>query len=314
MKSIKVLKNRSDIGAGTRGSDMGIDALEIAAINLGSDFFNRYPFEDLPTHNETVYNKDQNSTAKRINFVAKQCERVKNATVKVLQEGFLPLILSGDHSSALGSLAGIQCAYPEQTIGAVWIDAHADLHSPFSTPSGNVHGMPLAAALAIDNIEYKRNEVSDPARLDWERLKNMGTVCPILKSQHLIYFGVRDIEEEEKEIMSSNQIKNYPVHEIRYRGLTSCVNEALVQLKDVDLIYISFDVDALDCDLISRGTGTPVSKGFDPVEVIDLIKGIQSSGKVVALEVCEINPLLDEKGNRMAETAFQIIQTLLDSY
>ena len=85
MKSIKVLKNRSDIGAGTRGSDMGIDALEIAAINLGSDFFNRYPFEDLPTHNETVYNKDQNSTAKRINFVAKQCERVKNATVKVLQ-------------------------------------------------------------------------------------------------------------------------------------------------------------------------------------------------------------------------------------
>ena len=194
MKSIKVLKNRSDIGAGTRGSDMGIDALEIAAINLGSDFFNRYPFEDLPTHNETVYNKDQNSTAKRINFVAKQCERVKNATVKVLQEWFLPLILSGDHSSALGSLAGIQCAFPEQTIGAVWIDAHADLHSPFSTPSGNVHGMPLAAALAIDNIEYKRNDVSDLARSDWERLKNMGTVCPILKSQHFIYFGVRYIE------------------------------------------------------------------------------------------------------------------------
>ena len=142
----------------------------------------------------------------------------------------------------------------------------------------------------------------------------MGTVCPILKSQHLIYFGVRDIEEEEKEIMSLNQIKNYPVHEIRYRSLTACVNEALVQLKDVDLIYISFDVDALDCDLISRGTGTPVPKGFDPVEVIDLIKGIQASGKVVALEVCEINPLLDEKGNRMAETAFEIIQTLLDSY
>jgi len=313
MKPIKVLKNRSDIGAGTRGSDMGIDALEIAAINSESDFFNRHPYIDIPTHNETVYNKVQNSTAKRLNFVTAQCERVKSATSQTLLDDFFPLILSGDHSSALGSLSGIKSAFPSKTIGAVWIDAHADLHSPFSTPSGNVHGMPLAAALGNDNLEYKKNTVSDKTLSDWEQLKNMGTVFPILKPEHLVYLGVRDIEEEEASIMDAHQIKNYPVYEVRQRGLSVCVEETIKKLADVDLIYITFDVDALDCDLISRGTGTPVSKGFDPNEVIELIKGVLRSGKVVALEVCEINPLLDEKGNFMAETAFEIIQSLFDS-
>jgi arginase len=106
MKPIKILKNRSDIGAGTRGSDMGIDALEIAAINSQNDFFNQYPYVDILTHNETVYNKVKNTTAKRINFVAEQCARLKVATSQALKQGFFPLILSGDHSSALGSLAG----------------------------------------------------------------------------------------------------------------------------------------------------------------------------------------------------------------
>jgi arginase len=238
---------------------------------------------------------------------------VKSATSQTLLDDFFPLILSGDHSSALGSLSGIKSAFPSKTIGAVWIDAHADLHSPFSTPSGNVHGMPLAAALGNDNLEYKKNTVSDKTLSDWEQLKNMGTVFPILKPEHLVYFGVRDIEEEEASIMDAHQIKNYPVYEVRQRGLSVCVEETIKKLADVDLIYITFDVDALDCDLISRGTGTPVSKGFDPNEVIELIKGVLRSGKVVALEVCEINPLLDEKGNFMAETAFEIIQSLFDS-
>ena len=117
MKSIKILKNRSDIGAGTRGSDMGIDALEIAAINMKHDFFNLHPFIDIPTHNETVYNKVKNTTAKRIKFVKTQCERLKVETKKTLEQGLFPLILSGDHSSALGSLAGIKSANPDKTLG-----------------------------------------------------------------------------------------------------------------------------------------------------------------------------------------------------
>ena len=138
----------------------------------------------------------------------------------------------------------------------------------------------------------------------------MGSVSPILKPEHLIYFGVRDTESQEDDIIESCKIKNYRVHEMRHRGFEVCIQEALTKLTEVDMIYITFDVDALDCDLISYGTGTPVSKGFDIEEVVRIIKGIRSSGKVVALEVCEINPLLDHKGNRMAEAAFKVIDSI----
>lgn len=310
MKELIILKNRSDIGAGTRGSDMGIDALEIAAINVNNDFFNRHPFVDVETHNETVYNKVKSTTAKRINFVLEQCKRLKKATQASLEADQFPLVLSGDHSSALGTLAGIKAANPKKTLGVLWIDAHADLHSPMSSPSGNIHGMPLAAALGQDNFEYQTNPVSQEILDDWKGMKDLGSVHPILKPEHLIYFGVRDIEAEEEAIIKAKGIRNYPVYEVRHRGLKSCINETLDQLRTVDHIYITFDADALDCDLISRGTGTPVSKGFDPQEIVQLIQAVLESNKVVALEISEINPLLDEKGNRMAEVVFDIIQQI----
>ena len=307
---LKIIKNRSDIGAGTRGSDMGIDALEIAAINAENDFFNRHPFIDVPTHNETIYDKVNNTFAKRINFVAEQCERVCEVTAMVLQQKHFPLVLSGDHSSALGTLAGIKTAFPDKTLGVIWIDAHADLHAPLSSPSGNVHGMPLAAALGYDNEKYAVNTIGENTAESWNQLKTLGGEGPKLKPEHLIYFGLRSTEAAEDNTIEEHKIRHYPVHEVRHRSVQSCVNEALEKLAAVDLIYITFDVDGLDCDLISRGTGTPVSKGFDPAEVIEIIQGFLASKKVACLEVCEINPLLDEKGNKMAETAFTIVNTL----
>ena len=307
---LKIIKNRSDIGAGTRGSDMGIDALEIAAINKENDFFNRHPFIDVPTHNETIYDKVNNTFAKRINFVVEQCQRVAEVTSMVLRQKHFPLIISGDHSSALGSLAGIKTAFPNKTIGAIWIDAHADLHSPLSSPSGNIHGMPLAAALGNDNTDYAVNSIDETTQASWNQMKAMGGIEPKLKPEHLVYFGLRSTEEAEDRVIDSLGIRQFPVHEVRYRGIPSCVAEALERMAEVDLIYITFDVDSLDCDLISKGTGTPVSKGFDPQEVIALIQAILNTGKVGALEVCEINPLLDEKGNKMAETAFEVIDQL----
>lgn len=307
---IKIIKNRSDIGAGTRGSDMGIDALEIAAINRENDFFNRHPFIDVPTHNETIYDKVNNTFAKRINFVVEQCQRLEEVTCMVLQQQHFPLIISGDHSSALGSLAGIKAAFPDKPLGAIWIDAHADLHSPLSSPSGNIHGMPLAAALGLDNKKHAVNEIDTETRECWDQMKKMGIDRPKLLPEHLVYFGLRSTETAEEKVIKELNIRHYPVHEVRHRGVQSCIDEALVRLSGVDIIYITFDVDSLDCDLISKGTGTPVSKGFDPTEIIQLIQGIMSSNKVVCLEVCEINPLLDEKGNKMAETAFDVIDAL----
>lgn len=311
-RQVKLIKNRSDIGAGTRGSDMGIDAIEIAAINKGSEYFNNFPFLDVETHNETIYNKDRNSFAKRIGHVVQQCTRVAAAVGQTLKDDFFPLVFSGDHSSAVGTISGIKAAYPDQTLGVVWIDAHADLHSPYTSPSGNIHGMPLAAALANDNLECQVNEVEEETLFFWNKLKTIGTEGAKLKPEHLIYFGVRDTEEAEVTRMQNSGIKNYKVEEVRFRGLEQCVQEAMTKLADCDLIYISFDVDSMDCDLISFGTGTPVSKGFDQHEIIAIVKGIMATQKVICFEVVEVNPLLDNKGNKMAETAFEVLEAVTE--
>lgn len=307
MKKIKIIKNRSDIGAGTRGSDMGIDAIEIAAINANNNYFTQFDFEDVKTENESIYNKVKNSFGRRIEHVFQQCTRVSNTVQRNLNDGVFPLVISGDHSSALGTISGVKAAYPNKRLGVVWIDAHADIHSPYTSPSGNIHGMPLAAAMAEDNIDCKINTVTGETEKYWNELKNIGTPEIKVSPENIVYFGVREIEEAEVKQMKKLNIRNYKVEEIRYRGLDYCVNEAIDKLTNCDIIYVSFDVDSMDCDLISYGTGTPVSKGFDQFEIIKIINKILNTHKVVCLEFVEVNPLLDFKGNKMAETAFYIL-------
>jgi arginase len=304
---IKLIKNRSDIGAGTRGSDMGIDAIEIAAINSGNDFFNRHAYEDVETHNETIYQKNTNNFAKRIEHVAEQCERVAKSVQSNLSKGYFPIVLSGDHSSALGTISGIKANYPDKTLGVIWLDAHADLHSPFTSPSGNIHGMPLAAALSFDNIDCQINLPTPPTLQQWDRLKNLGIPGAKIKPENLIYLGVRDYESAEEDAMNSLGIKLYKVEEIRFRGILTCLKEIIDNLSKCDIFYISFDVDSMDCDRISYGTGTPVPSGFYPEEIMEIIDLLQSTDKVVCIEFTEVNPLLDNKGNKMAETAFEVL-------
>lgn len=310
MHPIKIIKNRSDIGAGTRGSDMGIDAIEVAAINADNDYFTRFPHLDVLTFNEAIYDKVKTTFAKRIHHVRIQCERVREAMEETYRQEHFPIVLSGDHSSALGTISGIKAHYQTERLGVIWIDAHADIHSPYTTPSGNVHGMPIAAALGVDNKEHSVNDVSEETKKDWDRMKNIGIAGPKLSPEDLIYFGVRDTEAPEDHLIQELGIKNYMVHEIRHRGLHEVMDEALEQVAHCDIIYITFDVDSLDCDLVSYGTGTPVPKGFDPQEAKDIINRVIASQKVVCLEVAEINPLLDNKCNKMAETAFDVLQAV----
>lgn len=220
-------------------------------------------------------------------------------------------VLSGDHSSALGTISGIKAAYPKENVGVVWIDAHADIHSPYTSPSGNIHGMPLAAALSEDNVDFQINEVNRETSDLWERMKNVGVLGPKIVPENIVYFGVRDTEEPEEKQISKLDIKNYTVSEIRFRGLEKCVNEAIEKLSNCDVIYISFDVDSMDCDMVSYGTGTPVAKGFDQEEVTQIMNQfIAKTKKVVCVEFVEVNPLLDLKGNVMAETAFEILDDI----
>jgi len=310
---IKIIKNRSDIGAGTRGSDMGVDAIEIAAINAGNDFFNKHLYEDVETHNETIYNKNTNDFAKRIENVVEQCQRVSNAVKTNLEAGYFPIVLSGDHSSALGTLSGIRAANPNKTMGVIWLDAHADLHSPYTSPSGNIHGMPLAAALGNDNLTCQINHPNPATISHWNNLKNIGIQGPKMKPEHLIFFGLRDYEAAEQKLIEAAGIKHYKVEEVRFRNLATCVQEAIALLKDCDIIYISFDVDSMDCDSVSYGTGTPVPIGFQAEEIMKIIDQFVATKKVCCIEFTEVNPLLDNKGNKMAETAFQVLDHIVKS-
>lgn len=309
---IKLIKNRSDIGAGTRGSDMGIDAIEIAAINQSNDFFNRHFFQDVETHNESIYHKNTNNFAKRIEHVYEQCQRVAAAVKDTLVNSELPIVLSGDHSSALGTISGIKAAFPSKTLGVIWIDAHADIHSPYTSPSGNIHGMPLAAALNIDNRIAQIQQPDDRTDMQWDKLKNLGMIGPKLKPSHLIYFGLRDYELAEEKIINDLGIKMYKVEEVRYKGIDTCIKEAIQRLTACDHIYISFDVDSMDCDRVSYGTGTPVPLGFFSEEVMRIIDQFIETKKVCCIEFAEINPLLDNKGNKMAETAFEVLNHIAE--
>ena len=312
-RPIKLIKNRSDIGAGTRGSDMGIDALEIAAINQENNFFTRHRYVDVATHNESIYDMVHNSFAKRIGHVYEQCTRVSLEIDKCIREGHFPVVLSGDHSSALGTIGGLKIAHPDYTLGVVWIDAHADLHSPYTSPSGNVHGMPIAAALDEDNLEHQINEVEASTKKYWQALKHIGADGAKVSSDHLVYFGVRDTEVPEDRQIERLQIRNFTVEEVRFKGVQPCVEEAMQRLGDCDMLYVSFDVDSLDCDMISYGTGTPAPKGFDQYEVMGIINGFIETGNVECVEFVEINPLLDNKGNRMAEVTFEVLEDTVEA-
>jgi arginase len=141
-------------------------------------------------------------------------------------------------------------------------------------------------------------------------MKNIGIEGPKILAEDLIYFGIRDYEEAEQKVINENAIKFYKVEELRFKGLKNCVQEALQLLSKCDLLYISFDVDSMDCDRISYGTGTPVPAGFNPDEIVQIIQLFQATGKVKCIEFTEVNPLLDNKGNKMAETAFEVLDKI----
>lgn len=308
-KKIKLLEIKSEIGAGTRGASMGIDALRIASLNHKSDFFNRYEEKEVRNQNHLLFEEIQTPSAIRIRGISQVYKDLSKAIVEILNEGNFPLVLAADHASAGGTIAGLKMHNPDKRIGVVWIDAHGDLHSPYTSPSGNVHGMPLATALNLDNKQAQIKEVEEAAILHWEEMKNLGGITPKILPEDLIFFGLRDTEEPENELIRRLGIKNFSVTECRTKGFDQAVQEALEKLSQCDFIYISFDVDSMDSDKVSEGTGTPVPNGFLPAEAQQIISGLIDSGKVDCFEMVEVNPTLDDKKNKMAETAFQILET-----
>ena len=193
----------------------------------------------------------------------------------------------------------------------VWIDAHADLHSPYTTPSGNMHGMPLAIALGEDNLENRKNEPHPETVELWNSLKNYAVTGKI-QPEHLVFVGVRDTETPEDNLMVKLKLKNHKVDEVRRKGAKVIARDILKQLDSCDLIYVSFDVDSMDPAEVSFGTGTPVKHGLFPIEALDVMEVLVQSGKLCCLEFVEINHCLDNKQNKMAETALSVLEPLVE--
>lgn len=306
MKNIKLIEVPSEIGAGTRGASLGIEAIKIAALDFMSNFFIHFPSERIPTENKLLYEPIESPYAKRGKGILTMYERVSKSVSDTMRNHFFPVVISGDHSMAGATIAGIKMAKPKSKLGVIWIDAHADLHTPYTTPSGNMHGMPLAATINEDNEDYAVHEVDpDTAKL-WNQLKTIGKIAPKVLPEDVVFISLRDYEKEERGLIEKHGMKVITTSEVRRKGPENVVRSVIRYLSDCTDIYISFDVDSLDAS-ISKGTGTPVSNGLKEREAEDLISKFMQNRKVCCFEITEVNPTLD-KENLMAEIAFNILQ------
>lgn len=309
MQKYKFIEVKSEIGAGTRGASLGVDAIKIAALDYGSNLFKVTPSVEVKNENYLLFEPHGSPYAKRIDGIYIMYERVSTEVERTLKEKLFPIILAGDNSTAGGSIAGVKMAFPDKRIGVIWIDAHADLHSPYTTPSGNLHGMSLCTALGEDNFQDLVNKPDKKTAETWNKLKHLGDISPKIAYRDLVFIGLRDLEPEENFLIKKHKVKVFTRNEVKRDGVESVAKETLVYLRDCDLIYISFDVDCIDPS-ISKGTGTPARNGISEKEAGSLMVRLVQNQKVCAVEISEVNPTLD-KENSMAEIAFGVLQKVV---
>ena len=306
MKEIKVIEVKSEIGAGTRGASMGVEAIKIASLDLKSDFFRQHDSVEVENVNELLYDGAEHAHAKFIDGVLIMEERVCLEVYETILDDLFPLVIAGDHSTAYGTMAGIKKAFPKKRLGVMWIDAHADFHSPYTTPSGNMHGMPLAMACSFDNLECKVNDPKGETIDYWEQIKNVGIPGAKINPEDIVLISVRDFEKPENYLMNKYNINFIETEDVKKMGAEKMAERALQMLDHCDLIYISFDVDSMD-SRISSGTGTPVPNGLTVEEAKVLNAELAKSPKICAWEIVEVNPTLDTE-NRMAESGFEVLE------
>lgn len=305
-KRFKLVTVESDFGAGKRGAALGPQALIEELKQTRFDAFDVYnyvrlaPKEEEPSM-ETPYGRNiENITS----FQFKVCQNIS----EIIQIGKVPFILSGDHSSANALVSGIKDFYANSRIGVIWVDAHADLHSPYTTPSGNIHGMPIAALMGDDHREIGRNQPREVTRKLWEDLKRLGRkrITPKIQADDLVFIALRSTEPEEEYIITKEQVKSFRPDDIRKHGIAKIADMTLKYLSNCDYIFVSFDVDSLD-STVSVGTGTPVDDGLSLEDARLLLSRLISQRNLIGFEITEINPMLDEV-NPMHKIICQLVR------
>lgn len=294
-QTVSIIGAPLDLGAGHRGVDAGPSALRIAGLvpairEMG------YPVADEGNIHVQIPEAlpEGESNAKFLEEIAQACEHQRLKVYEALKKGNFPLVLGGDHSIAIGTIAAMSAYYREhdQEIGVIWVDAHADMNTPDTTHSGNIHGMPLAVGLGMGASE----------------LVNLGGFAPKLNPEHVVLIGIRDLDLEEKKLVKESGVKAYTMTDIDELGMSTVIRQAIeIAGAGTAGIHLSFDFDGLDPD-VAPGVGTPVRGGIRYREAHLLMEKLALTRRLIGIEMVELNPILDVR-NKTAELGVELIQS-----
>lgn len=300
MTQIRIIGVPMDLGADRRGVDMGPSAIRYGNISDRASFISKLEklsytcFDDgdipvpTPETRDPTTGETRTYRAKYLPEIEEVCTQLSNAVNAALADDEFPIILGGDHSIAIGSLNGTSQA---EEVGVIWFDAHADLNTPETTPSGNVHGMPLAAVLGVGAFQEPDFE--------WARAQNV-------REENVAIVGLRSVDEAEKAVIRDSDITAYTMSDIDERGIAAVVSEAVDTVaENADQLHVSFDLDWLD-PVEAPGVGTPVSGGVSYREAHYALESIaryhERDPILRSLEFVEVNPILDEQNKTAALT------------
>jgi len=309
-RQIQMLLVKSELGAGTLGASLGIDAIKYAALEHDSDFFFRYPTIEHRLAHEFPGDDTRHPHARYIHRTAPFFQQVAESVKAIRQSGQFPLIFSGDHFNAASTISGLRLAEPELKLGIVWIDAHADIHSPYTTPSGNLHGMPIGLNLGLGAEQNPNDNVRPETRLLWDKMCRYGDMCPKIDYRDMVYVGIRDLEDHEWDLIRKHRILHFTSEDVSRLGTDYIIAAIRQHFEGYHRLYVSFDVDSIDDSLVS-GTGTPSPDGLTYYQVQSLLSYFWNDNRLAAFEVTEINPLLDIK-NATAEIVFELLTEMMD--
>lgn len=294
MNKLSIIGVPMDLGQTRRGVDMGPSAIRYAGVierieNIGYSVEDKGNIEIALA--ERVHS-DENTNLKNLKAVADASERLAQTVSDVITNKRFPLVLGGDHSIAIGTLAGVSRHY--KNLGVIWYDAHGDLNTADTSPSGNIHGMPLAASIGIGD----------------DALTRIGGYTPKVKPENIVIIGARSLDEGEKELIKEKGIKVYTMHEIDRMGMTKVMEETILYLRDkTDGVHLSLDLDGLDPH-DAPGVGTPVIGGISYRESHLAMEMLAESQLITSAEFVEVNPILDER-NKTATVAVALMGSLL---
>jgi arginase len=286
-----------DLGAGRRGTDMGPSALHVAGLvprvtALGHTVCSVEALETRSFENAVP----GNAQARFLNEIHDVCRRLADRVEAAVERGEFPLVLGGDHAQAIGTLSGMARSYRRRgkRLGVIWVDAHTDMNTPDSTPTGNIHGMPLAALLGYGSPELVGLSGEEPA----------------LNPENVVIMGVRDVDATEIPLVKETGVRVYTMSELDARGTSVCLQEALGRvLYDTAGVHLSFDLDGVDPQ-DAPGVGTPVPGGLTLRESHLICETLARTGRLLGMEMVELNPTLDIR-NKTGELGVWLIQSAL---